>query len=139
MNTISPSARTHQVQHSSAFGNLVRKECLESREAAIAGLAIFGLVPAVLGLIEFALEGHHGVIPFAWLLVIGAGWLYAIIVGAHTVCRDWGKAEEHFLLAQPVSPRAVVGAKLITGAALVAVVLGAAVGWDTIQIGRAHV
>lgn len=134
MNAISPSVSTHQVQRSSAFGNLVRKECLESREAAIAGLAIFWLVPAVLGLIEFALEGHHGVIPFAWLLVIGAGWLYAVIVGAHAVCRDWGKAEEHFLLAQPVSPRTVVCAKLITGAALVAGVLGIAVGWDMMLV-----
>ncbi len=140
MNTIStspdrpvvPSAQP--IRCSSKWANLVRKECLESREAAIAGLAIFWLVPAVLGLIELALVGRHDVLPFAWLLVIGAGWLYAVIVGAHTVCRDWGKAEEHFLLAQPVSPRTVVCAKLITGAALVAGVLGIAVAWDMMLV-----
>jgi hypothetical protein len=125
-------ADTHPIGRASAFGNLVRKECLDSREAAIAGAAIFWLVPAVLGLVELALAGRHDTFPFAWLVLIGAGWLYAIIVGAHTVCRDWGKAEEHFLLAQPVSPRTVVYAKLLNGAALVAVVLGIAVGWDTV-------
>jgi hypothetical protein len=123
---------TQPIQRRSAWVNLVRKECLDSREAAIAGLAIFWLVPAALELLGFELEGSNGVFRFAWLSIIGAGWLYAVIVGAHTVCRDSGKAEEHFLLAQPVSPRTVVWAKLITGAVLVAVVLGIAAGWDTI-------
>jgi hypothetical protein len=140
MNMITPSenpsvvSSAQPIRRTSAWANLVRKECLDSREAAIAGLAIFWLVPAVLGLIELALDGRHSAIPFAWLLVIGAGWLYAIIVGAHTVCRDWGKAEEHFLLAQPVSPRTVVSAKLITAAALVAGVLGIAVAWDMMLV-----
>jgi ABC-type transport system involved in multi-copper enzyme maturation permease subunit len=127
-------ADTHPIGRASAFGNLVRKECLDSREAAIAGVAIFWLVPVVLGLVELALAGRHDAFPFAWLVVIGAGWIYAIIIGAHTVCRDWGKAEEHFLLAQPVSPRTIVYAKLLTGAVLVAVVLGIAVGWDMVLV-----
>ena len=58
--------------------------------------------------------------------------MYAIILGAHTVCRDWGKAEEHFLLAQPVSAHAVVGAKLIAGAMLVAGVIVLVAVWETI-------
>jgi hypothetical protein len=134
MNVIASSSIAHPTRHSSVFGNLIRKECLESRGVVIAGLAIFWLVPAVLGLFELALAGRRDVFPFAWLVVIAAGWLYAVIVGAHTVCRDWGKAEEHFLLAQPASPRTVVCAKLITGASAVALVLAIAVAWDAMFI-----
>lgn len=134
MNAISSSSIAHPTRHTSVFGNLIRKECLESQGVVIAGLAIFWLVPAVLGLFELALAGRRDVFPFAWLVVIAAGWLYAVIVGAHTVCRDWGKAEEHFLLAQPVSPRTVVCAKLINGAVAVALVLAIAVAWDAIFI-----
>jgi ABC-type transport system involved in multi-copper enzyme maturation permease subunit len=118
----------------SAWGNLIRKECLDSREAVIGGVAIFWVVPIVLELVEFWLMDRRDVFPLALWLLIGAGWLYAIIVGAHTVCRDWGKAEERFLLAQPVSTRAVVWAKLIAGTAVVVVVLGVALAWDVIMV-----
>ncbi len=138
MNTVSirdedpTTLHVRPVQRPSAFGNLIRKECQESRGAAIAGLAVFWLVPALLELLDLVLEGHYGTFPFAWSLLIGAGWMYAIILGAHTVCRDWGKAEEHFLLAQPVSAQAVVGAKLITGAMLVAGVIVLVAAWETL-------
>lgn len=140
MNAIAPSEnpsvvpRSQPIRHTSGWLNLVRKECLDSREALIAGMAIFWLVPAALELVESCLVERRDVFPVALSLLISVGWLYAVIVGAHTVCRDWGKAEENFLLAQPVSARAVIWAKLATGAALVVVVLGIAMAWDLLVI-----
>jgi hypothetical protein len=113
------------------FANLLRKELAESRGIIIAGLTIFWLMPALWELLYWAVDPEHEFLPgFAWVLVVGAGWLYAIIVGGHTVCRDWGKAEEHFLLAQPVGPRWVISAKFIAGALVVAVVAAVAGLWD---------
>jgi hypothetical protein len=113
------------------FGNLLRKELRESRGVIIAGLCIFWLMPALWELLSIPFDSlHHAITGVAWVLLVAAGWLYAIVTGAHTVCRDWGKAEERFLLAQPVNPRAVILAKLIAGAVSILAVTVVAVLWD---------
>ncbi len=115
----------------SVFGNLLRKELLASRGAIIAGLAIFWLMPALWEMIYYLIDPAHELLfGFAWGLLACAGWLYAIVVGAHTVCRDWGKAEERFLLAQPVAPRTVIWAKLLAGAIVVFAVAAGVGLWD---------
>ena len=111
------------------FGNLLRKELAESRGAFVVGLWGFCLMPAVLGLL-YLLYDHELFVGFAIFPVIILGWFYAIVVGAHTVCRDWGRPEEHFLLAKPISPWQVVLSKLLVGLATVAVVMITAGLWD---------
>ncbi len=114
-----------------ALLNLLRKELRESRSALLVGLIIFWLLPVGWELLFWAFtEKHELVFGFSWLLLACAGWLYAIVIGALGVCRDWGRAEERFLLAQPVSPRAVVLAKLVAGAITVAIVFLVAGAWD---------
>jgi len=114
-----------------AFGNLLAKELRESRGALIAGLVIFWLMPALWEGIYILVDPHHELLAgFAWILVGGAGWLYAVVIGANTVCRDWGRGEERFLAAQPVDPRAVVWAKLIAGVVTAALPILLALGWD---------
>ncbi len=113
-----------------AMNNLSRKEYLDAREALIGGIAIFWVLPIILELLLLAISRDHESSPFVWTLVATVGWLYAVVIGAHTVCRDWGKAEEHFLLALPVSARQVIWAKLKTGAAILFLVLSVAAAWD---------
>ena len=110
--------------------NLVRKEWRESREVIIAGIVAFWICPTMLELFCLALNGGHDTFPIGWWALIAGGWLYAIIAGANMVCRDWGRAEEHFLLAQPVSPRAVVWAKLVVGAVLVVGLIAIVTAWE---------
>lgn len=113
------------------FGNLVRKELRESVSAVIAGLSIYWIMPALLELSYVACDPHHELLPgFGWGLILATGWLYAIVVGAQTVCRDWGRPEEHFLLGRPVTPRTVVWAKLLAGVAVVAGVALVCCLWD---------
>ncbi|HVP10788.1 MAG TPA: hypothetical protein VMV94_06310 [Phycisphaerae bacterium] len=129
--SIAPSQWTMKARRTTVFGNLLRKEFRESAGALIAGLAIYWAMPALLELLYVALDPRHEMVPgFAWVFIMLTGWLYAIVVGAHTVCRDWGKAEEHFLLAQPISPRLVISAKLVAGLTVVAVVILAGGLWD---------
>lgn len=110
------------------FANLLRKELHESRVVILIGACIFFAMPTLWGLIYLAIDSHHKPgMPFALFLSVGVGWLYAIIVGAHTVCRDWGRPEEYFLLARPLSPRMAIGAKLLAGL-IVLTIIGLFVG-----------
>lgn len=109
-----------RVRRAPAMWNLLVKELRESRGIVIAGVAIYWGVPLFLEAVYTAIDRSHEVIGFlSWVLLVVTGWLYAIIAGAHTVCRDWGRSEELFLLAQPVSARQVVWAKFIAGAGVV--------------------
>ncbi|HXI84225.1 MAG TPA: hypothetical protein VNL17_09060 [Verrucomicrobiae bacterium] len=112
------------------MNNLSRKEYRDAREVLIGGIAIFWVVPIVLELLFIAIGRERETFPFVWAFLALVGWLYAVVSGAHTVCRDWGKPEEHFLLAMPVSARHVVWAKLKAGAVILFVVLLLAAAWD---------
>jgi len=125
------SADDEGVRRSWLFGHLVRKELRESAGAIIAGLSIYWIMPALLELSYIACDPHHELLPgFGWGLILATGWLYAVVVGAQTVCRDWGRPEEHFLLGRPVTPRTVVWAKLLAGVAVVAGVALVCCLWD---------
>ena len=100
------------------MNNLSRKEYRDVREALIGGIAIFWVLPIILESLLLAISRDREAFPFVWALVATVGWLYAVVIGAHTVCHDWGKAEERFLLAMPVSARQVIWTKLKTGAAV---------------------
>jgi hypothetical protein len=113
-----------------AMTNLLRKEYRDAREVLIGGIAIFWVLPIILELLLLAIGRDREAYPFVWMLVATVGWLYAVVIGAHTVCRDWGKAEEHFLLAMPVSARQVIWAKLKAGAVILFLVLFLAATWD---------
>ena len=112
------------------MNNLSRKEYRDAREALIGGIAIFWVLPTILESLLLAISRDHESFPFVWALLVAVGWLYAVVIGAHTVCRDWGKAEEHFLLAMPVSARQVIWAKLKTGVAVLLLVLFVGAAWD---------
>ncbi len=114
------------------FANLLRMELSASRGIVIAGLWIFWLMPAFLeGTYMLFVDRQHTIVSgLAWITLFVAGWLYAIVTGGHVVCRDWGKDEEHFLLAQPVSPRWIVCAKLLAGACVLVAVSVIAGVWD---------
>lgn len=131
VSSIPDAARAGRRPH--VFRNLLRKELRESRSEIIAGLWIFWAMPVCLQIIFAVFFSHdHEVLPvFLAFPLVAFGWLYAVIVGAHTVCRDWGKAEEHFLLSQPVSPRLVVWAKLLAGAVVIFAVMVVVTLWGT--------
>jgi hypothetical protein len=120
---------TRDISAAARFLNLLRKESRESRTVILVGACVFFVMPMLWSLIYLALDSYHEPgLPFSLLLTVTVGWLYAAILGAHTVCRDWGRPEEYFLLARPVSPRAAVGAKLLAGIIVLGcVLLGAAV------------
>lgn len=127
----SQAAEGRRTHHVGVFGILLRKELRESAGALIAGLAIYWAMPAFLELLYIAVDSKHEWLwGIAWVFLLLTGWLYAIVVGAHTVCRDWGKAEGHFLLARPVSPRTVIWAKLTAGILVVAIVGSVGSLWD---------
>jgi hypothetical protein len=126
-------ATTQPLSSKSAMNNLSRKEYRNAREVLIGGIAIFWILPIILESFLLAINQDRESFPFAWALVAMVGWLYAVVIGAHTVCRDWGKPEEHFLLALPVSARQVVWAKLKAGAAVLLLVLSVAAAWDVLM------
>ena len=113
-----------------AMTNLSRKEYRDAREVLIGGIAIFWVVPIILELLFLAIGRERETFPFVWVFLALVGWFYAVVSGAHTVCRDWGKAEEHFLLSMPVSAQQVIWAKLKVGAVILLVVLLLAAAWD---------
>ncbi|UCD29018.1 MAG: hypothetical protein JSV03_00605, partial [Planctomycetota bacterium] len=119
------------VRQRSMFWNLLRKEWRESRGPLIVGLWTFWLMPAFLFFVYTGIAWDHELLPgIAWFTVAAAGWFYAIIIGAYTVCRDWGKPEEHFLFGRPVSHHAVIMAKFCAGVAVVGIVVSVAGLWD---------
>ncbi len=116
---------------SGTLRHLLGKELRESRSAILAGLVIFWAMPAWWAAVDCALDSSHDVTSgFALGLLAGAGWLYAIVIGASTVCRDLGKPAEQFLLGRPVQPRTIVLSKLIAGALVLCVVVGTSGLWD---------
>ncbi|MBN1341449.1 MAG: hypothetical protein JXQ73_02155 [Phycisphaerae bacterium] len=113
--------------------NLLVKELRESAGVVIAGLAIFWALPALLDVLYALIDpGEKIRCGGCWVMIIGFGWLYAAIVGAHTVCRDWGRQEERFLTAQPVGRRSIIVAKLLAGILAVGLVLAVAGLWDLV-------
>ncbi len=107
-----------------AWLSLFLKELRESRGLLIAGLWTCWLMPAALEVpYMLVMEGRLCFIPIVGVTLVSVGWFFAIVTGAQVVCRDWGRAEEHFLRAQPVSPGAIVFAKWWAGLLVVAVVV----------------
>lgn len=109
-----------------AFWNLFVKEFRESRSALIVGVFAFWLMPVFLGLVALAVNRGEALQVFGtlvYMLLLSGGWLFAAAFGANIVCRDWGRSEEHFLLAQPVTPRWVVGAKLAAAIAVIGLIV----------------
>ncbi len=124
---------TQVVSGVSRFAALFSKEWRESRVALLIGACIFLGMPTLWGLVYLALDRNHEPgAPFGLLLILGVGWLYAIVIGAHTVCRDWGRPEECFLLARPLSPRMAIGAKLLVSLTVVGLIELMAILADTL-------
>ncbi len=99
---------------------LARKEWRESTPALIAGGAIYVALPLVLSSVYRIFDPHHEPLPgVAMTLWILTGWLFAAVLGAQIVCRDFGRAEGVFLLAQPVKPASVVWVKGLVGLKLI--------------------
>ena len=111
------------------FVNLLAKELRESRGSLAVGAFIFGLVPMFWGLL-YLWMAHEWGMAFGLIMAMSAGWLYALAFGAQVVCRDLGRPQEWFLLARPVSTRAVVAAKLLAGGIVLAAVWCLAAGSD---------
>ena len=115
---------------------LLRKEWAESRPAALAGAAIFLGLPVLWTAIYAGVDVRHEVFPgFATTLLVLGGWLYAAVVGAQIVCRDFGRREGEFLLARPVSPTHVLNAKIVIGLSVVLGIVLVVVGWDALVCG----
>lgn len=112
------------------LGNLLRKELQESRGTLIAGVAIYVAMPPLLSVVSYAVSPDEIILGFSAWILLASGWLFSIVVGAQTVCRDWGQPEAAFLLSRPVSCRAVIGAKLLVGLFALAVIYGAGFGLD---------
>lgn len=109
-----------------SFMPLFRMECVSSRSEFIAGAWVFWLMPAFIGLVyssfvEFDLSVFLDFLFYGMGLL---GWLYAVVVGARVVCRDWGRVEEHFVRAQPVTARSIIWAKWWAGVLLMVAVFG---------------
>jgi ABC-type transport system involved in multi-copper enzyme maturation permease subunit len=116
-----------------AFLSLLLKELRGSRQLLIAGVWTYWLMPAVLD-VAYMIFFERGMKTsmIVWFALLGLGWFYAIIVGAQVVCRDWGQAEEHFLRAQPVSPRSIVWAKWWAGLLVLFLVCLVNITWTVV-------
>ncbi len=96
--------------------NLLKKEFSESRGGFAVGMLIFIIVPLAYEILLIVMDpGLHQTLPLMGSLFTILCCLYAMILGSHIVCRDWGTDAETFLLAQPVSRFQVVRAKFLTG------------------------
>lgn len=114
---MSSSARSSTA---SVYVALARKEWRESLPALVAGGAIYVALPLLLSSIYRIFDPHHEPLPgVAMTLWILTGWLFAAVLGAQIVCRDFGRAQGVFLLAQPVRPAAVVWVKGLVGLKLI--------------------
>ena len=109
---------------------LAQKERRESRAALVAGLVIFLGLPILWTVLYAAVDPRHEVFPgFATALFAAGGGLYAAVIAAQSVCRDFGRAPGEFLLARPVTisqvlrTKAAVGFRLIGGLALAVLAL----------------
>lgn len=109
---------------------LVQKERRESRAALVAGLVIFLGLPILWTVLYAVVDTRHEVLPgFAATLFAAGGGLYAAVIAAQSVCRDFGRAPGEFLLARPVTilevlrAKAAVGFRLIGGLALAVLAL----------------
>ena len=116
-----PAVRPSSSLH--LFVNLCRKELAESKTILIAGVAIFWLMPALWAIVWWLVYRYYSDGGFFVMLMGATGWFYAIVVGAHTVCRDWGRPEGLFLQARPVPPRMIVVAKLVAGLVAIGLVM----------------
>jgi ABC-type transport system involved in multi-copper enzyme maturation permease subunit len=105
---------------------LLRKELAENRHAAIIGAVIYFGLPFLWTGIYAYVTPHHEVIPgFASGVLLFSGWLFAAVVAAQTVTRDFGRRTGTFLLARPVRPDEILDAKVAASFGLVlALVLG---------------
>ncbi len=105
---------------------LLKKEWSGARSERIAGIWTFWLMPLVIGgfYLTFLEFDPPVFFDIARILMGFIGWFYAIVLGAQTVCRDWGKAEEHFARSQPVTPRAIIWAKWCSGLLLLVMIFG---------------
>lgn len=100
-----------------------RKEWMENRAAVLVGLIIFVGLPTLWTLLLWSLETHTGVQPrIASTLWLFAGGLFASVLGAQVICRDFGAPTERFLLSRPVSTAQIIRAKIWSGLATVAII-----------------
>lgn len=99
---------------------LAAKEWRESAPAVIAGAAIYLAMPIVLTLVYAIVDPRHELLAgFAGMIWAATGWIFAAVLGAQLVCRDFGGAAGDFLLARPVSVRSVVCIKAMVGLRIV--------------------
>lgn len=100
---------------------LAIKELRESSAALIAGSFIFIGLPvlwtALYWLVDPASEIVAGLATQTFTL---CAWLFAPVLAAQAVCRDWGRPVGEFLLARPVSARL---AMLVKGVVTFAIIL----------------
>ncbi|MBI5763535.1 MAG: hypothetical protein HZA51_08440 [Planctomycetes bacterium] len=95
---------------------LHRKEWAESKPALLVGLIIFVGLPTLWTLLLWSLDTHAGVLPgIASMLWLVAGGMFAAVLGAQVICRDFGAPTERFLLSRPIAPSSVMRVKALTG------------------------
>lgn len=95
---------------------LAAKEWRESCPAVIAGAAIYLAMPIVLTFVNVLIDPRHELVGgFAGTVWAATGWIFAAVLGAQLVCRDFGGATGDFLMARPVSVRSVVCIKALVG------------------------
>lgn len=118
---------------------LRRKEWRENGAAIIAGLALFLTLPTVCAVVYAIVDPHHEVVGYlATAALVIAGWLYAAVLGAQMVCRDFGRREGHFLLSRPVTAAQVIGAKARVGFAHIAGLLALVWLWELVVVLLPH-
>lgn len=100
---------------------LWRKELAECRPAAIAGAAIYLGLPLLWSGIYWLLDPKVG--GAATVLLLLTGWLFAAVLAAQTITRDFGRPQGAFLLTQPVTVDAIVRAKIAVAFGLIVVSL----------------
>lgn len=95
---------------------LQRKERIENKPALFVGLVIFIGLPTLWTLLLWSLDTHAGVTSgIASMLWLIAGGLFAAVLGAQVICRDFGAPTERFLLSRPVAQAQVLRTKAWIG------------------------
>lgn len=111
---------------------LLHKELKESRPALLAGGVIFLGLPIIWTLVYLVIDPRHevfsGMATVLWLLF---AWLFAVVLAAQSIARDFGRKQGDFLLARPIRPAQVLLSKVLVGSlGLVGLALGVII-WES--------
>ncbi len=118
---------------------LLWKEWRELRLALLAGVTIFALMPGGIGALYAIFDQHHqAFFGIATILFGGGGVLFAAVLAAQAICRDFGRAEGRFLLGLPVSSTQALAAKVICGLGVLLLVQLAVCLSDGLLLAAAH-